>query len=340
MNRPHRDPWSAPSMPDESPRPTPGAALARTWELPVLAVTCALLWGSAFPTIKFVYGAWDGAGTLPVRLAFAGVRFMLAGLLLMPLRGNPWRSVTRETWRPLAALALTQTVLQYLFFYNGLAVSGGILGSLLVASGSFWWVLVAPLFLRTNPPTRRQWLGLAACALGITLAVWRPGAGAGDPVTGGLLFLAASLSGALGAVAVARMSGRVRPTHATSLSLFTGGAVLALLGMPGWTSFVGLLEPRIAGMTLYLAFVSATAFALWNHLVQCHPANVLAGYRFLIPLAGVVESALLIPGESLGWGALAGGAAIITALAVVNRPTQPDSPEKTAPSTTHPGDRT
>lgn len=283
-------------------------------ELPVLAFVCAVLWGSAFPAIKNVYAHWGGGEPLGVRLLFAGTRFMLAGLLLVPVRGNPLQALRPGTVRPLAVIMLTQTFLQYVLFYNGLAVSGGVLGSLLVSAGSFWWVLLAPLILGQPKPTRRQWLALFVSAAGMTLAVWRPGAGAGDPVLGAILFLGSSLSGTLGAIAVAGLGSGVRATHATSLSLFFGGVLLALCGLGEVPRFVRLFDAKVAVLTLYLAVVSASAFSLWNHLVQRYSARILAGYRFLIPLCGVILSAAFVPGESIGWGAAVGGVLVAAAL--------------------------
>lgn len=292
-------------------------------ELPLLAFVCAVLWGSAFPAIKAVYAHWGGAESVGVRLLFAGTRFMLAGLLLVPVRGNPLRAVRRGTVRPLMAIMLTQTFLQYVLFYNGLAVSGGVLGSLLVSAGSFWWVLLAPVILGQPKPTRRQWLALLVCAAGMMLAVWRPGAGAGNPLLGAALFLGSSLSGSLGAIAVAGLGSGVRATHATALSLFFGGVLLALCGIGEAEAFARLFDLKVAVLTLYLAAVSASAFSLWNHLVQRFSARILAGYRFLIPLCGVVLSATFVPGESIGWGAAIGGLLVTAALVHAARERQP-----------------
>ncbi|MDG2124080.1 MAG: DMT family transporter [Verrucomicrobiales bacterium] len=289
------------------------------WRVPLLVLVCAVLWGSAFPGIKYVYGEWGSEVGLEVRLAFAGFRFMLAGLMLVPLRGNPLVAVSSETWRGLVLLALSQTFVQYVLFYTGLAVSGGILGSLLVSAGSFWWVLLAPLILKTPRPTRLQWAGLVLCAVGMALAVWRPGAGAGDPLLGAGCFLGSSFSGAVGVVMMAKLGAGVRPTHATSLSLFSGGVLLALCGVRGWGDFFGLMEVKTTVVTVYLAAVSASAFALWNTLVKQYSANLLAGYRFLIPLSGVVLSAVFIPGEAVGLGTFLGGLLVVGAVVVVNR---------------------
>lgn len=286
--------------------------------LPLFVILCALLWGSAFPGIKYVYAQWNGADTFSVRLVFAGVRFALAGLLLLPFSRRPFLRLPEGSLGPLAAIALTQTFGQYLFFYTGLSVSSGVLASLLVSTGSLWWVVLAPLMLGTPKPGYRQWLLLGLSSLGITIAVYKPGAGAGDPVLGAILFLAASLCGALAIILFRRLDAAIDPVKATAVALFSGGVLLMIVGAAGWSGFLALLDIRTALMTVYLAAVSATAFCLWNQLAQLFPVNLLAGYRFLIPLAGAVMSALLVPGESIGIGALTGGAMILTALILLN----------------------
>ena len=287
--------------------------------LPLFVVVCALLWGSAFPGIKYVYSRWDGADTFSVRLVFAGVRFALAGLLLLPFSRSPVWGLPRGSLWPLVIIALTQTFGQYLFFYSGLSVSSGVLASLLVSTGSLWWVLLAPVMLGSPKPGRRQWLLLALSTTGITIALYKPGAGAGDPILGATLFLCASLCGAVALILFRRLDSAIDPVKATSFALFTGGIMLLSAGAAGWSRFIALLDVPTALMTVYLGAVSATAFCLWNQLAQLFPVNLLAGYRFLIPLSGALMSASLVPGESIGVGALIGGCMILTSLIFLNR---------------------
>ena len=285
---------------------------------------CAILWGTAFPVIKFVYEHWGDAtgttgGSFSMQLVFAGVRFSLAGLLLLPFSRRPFERLPIGTWKPLAVIALTQTFGQYLFFYTGLAVSSGVLASLLVSTGSFWWVLLAPVLLKTPGPTLRHWLVLGICASGIALAVFKPGAGSGNPVLGAALFLGASLSGAIAVIFVRQLPEIVDSVKVTAYALLGGGLLLSCAGAPGMSRFIDLLDVPTGLMTLYLAFVSAAAFGLWNQLARIFSVNLLAGYRFLIPLSGALLSALLIPGETIGLGVAIGGCMVISALAWLNR---------------------
>ncbi len=289
--------------------------------LPLYALLCALLWGTAFPGIKFVYHLWPQSQSADGRMLFAGVRFILAGLMLLPFvrRGGLVAQLKSANLRLLLALALTQTFAQYLFFYMGLALSSGILGALMVSCGSFWWIVLAPLILKTPGPDYRHWLVLGACALGIVIAVYQPGAGSGSPFLGALCFLVATLNGALGLIIMKPLHRSLDSATATALSLLAGGLMLFVAGGSALPEIGGLFDTRVLGMTVYLAFVSAAAFVLWNRLAREFSVNLLANYRFLIPLAGTILSTLFIPGEQPGAGIYVGGLLIVGSLIFVNR---------------------
>lgn len=289
--------------------------------LPLYVLVCAVLWGSAFPGIKFVYQVWPQSQSGDGRMLFAGVRFILAGSLLMPFvrRGGLVAQLKHADLRLLVALALTQTFAQYLFFYMGLALSSGILGALMMSCGSFWWILLAPLILKTPKPDYRHWLVLGICALGIVIAVYRPGAGSGSPLLGALCFLVATFNGALGLIILKPLHRSLNSATATAFSLLIGGLLLFVAGSSALPEIGGLFDAGAFGMTCYLAFVSAAAFVLWNRLAREFSVNLLANYRFLIPLSGTILSALFIPGEQPGLGIYLGGLLIVGSLIFVNR---------------------
>ena len=102
---------------------------AKFWTNPaavfLVAFFCCFLWGSASPSIKIGYELFSiGAEDLASRFVFAGVRFMIAGGMVIALGSLLERRFlrpTRESWRYVLVLMLFQTVLQYIFFYTGLA---------------------------------------------------------------------------------------------------------------------------------------------------------------------------------------------------------------------------
>ena len=267
--------------------------------LPPMLV-CALLWGSAFPCIKLVYQEWKNAG-IEAGLAdlwwFAGVRFTIAGAALLLISKQPLKDLQASPPKLLAIFTLTQTTGQYLFFYFALTLATGSLSSLVVSTGSFWWLLLAPLLLKTPWPTRWQWLAIVVGAIGVSIATYNPGSTEPGSLLGVVCMLAATLLGALGVITFSKLKPTIGPRAGTGFSLFTGGLILLAVGAPAFANASDLLTPKILVLTLWLAFVSAAAFSLWNHLSTQHPVNLLASYRFLIPVCGIIESLLFIPGE-------------------------------------------
>lgn len=290
--------------------------------LPAWVLVCAALWGSAFPVIKLAYAHWAAVGVeigFAERSLFAAVRFLVAGGVLLALAKQPvneWRATPR---RYILAMAATQTVGQYVCFYLGLSWAGGALSSLLVSSGSFWWVLLAPLALKTAAPTARQWAVLLLGAAGLTLAVYAPGEAGTHPRSGAALVLAANLFGALGLVAYQFVGRTMGSKAGTGFSLGLGGVVLALLGVGAWAEAPRMFDGYIVGLTAWLAFVSAAAFALWNWLSRLFPVHALATYRFMIPLCGMVESLFFLTGESLTPAMVAGTALVVGAMVLAGR---------------------
>lgn len=282
-------------------------------------LTCALLWGSAFPVIKNSYTQLhiDSYGE---QLVFAGSRFFLAGLMVLPFcRGNVWKKLRRApTWQ-LIAIMLGQTYFQYIFFYYGLSISTGTLGALLVGAGSFWWMLLAPLILKTPPPRRVHWLLLACCSMGIACAVYSPGQALRNAGLGTAAFLAASFSGAVAATFMKKVAPLSGSRSSTAFALATGGLLLLLTAAPYWQSYAAHFSLTTLLVTVYLAFLSATAFAIWNRLIEQYSVNVLSTYRFLIPLMGVLESVIFIQGEKLRPGLIIGAGIVFLCLIAAAR---------------------
>ena len=84
------------------------------------AMLCCFLWGSAFPCIKIGYKLWEiNSLDTASQILFAGMRFLLAGILAIVLGSMLERrflkpeqgAVGKILW-----LSLLQTVAQYMFF--------------------------------------------------------------------------------------------------------------------------------------------------------------------------------------------------------------------------------
>lgn len=283
---------------------------------------CALLWGSAFPGIKAVYLLWERGGLVPTASDcwwFAGVRFTLAGLMLLAVARKPWAEFRATSKKALFGFCVTQTFGQYLLFYLAISAASGSLAGLLSSLGSFWWMLLAPLIAGAPWPRLAQWLAIAVGGIGVAIAAGSEAAGMGrNPWIGTLLLLGSTGLGTLGLVQFGALKKTIGARAATGFSLLGGGLGLLLAGAGSFPKAALLMPPAAIGTTCWLAFVSAAAFAQWNHLSTLHPVPLLAGYRFLIPLAATVESMIFL-GERPGWAFAAGGMLILGSLVASQR---------------------
>jgi drug/metabolite transporter (DMT)-like permease len=272
------------------------------WPMLLLVLLCSALWGSAYPAIKLVFGHWQAAGVevdFFTRAIFAAVRFVGAGLFLILIARNPLRELRQTPPRIMFYMSATQTVGQYFFFYLGLSLVSGSLAALLEVTGSFWWVLLAPLFLRSPWPGKIQWCLFVIAGLGIALAVYNPGYEHGYPILGTIVLLFAYACGAMGLITFQSLKKTMGARAGTGFSLLFGGLFFAIISFPVWPQIAVLFDGYVIMLTLWLTLVSAVAFSVWNHLTTLYPVNTLAMYRFLIPLFGVTESQLFLQDEKL-----------------------------------------
>ena len=134
------------------------------------AAFCCLLWGSAYPAIKSGYELFQIAtDDIPSKIVFAGYRFLFAGALLLLLamaQRKPIARLSARQFGQLTLLGLTQTSLQYIFFYIGLAFTTGVKGSIMNATGTFFSVLLAHFIYQNDRLSYNKTLG---CILGLSL---------------------------------------------------------------------------------------------------------------------------------------------------------------------------
>lgn len=284
------------------------------------AVLCCLLWGSAFPCIKIGYRLFAvPSGDAASQILFAGCRFTLAGLMVLAAhrllsRRPVWPR--RTAWRPIAVLGLTQTAVQYLLFYIGLAHASGVSSSIISGANAAVTILMTCFLFRTEAITPAK---LAGCALGfggVVVLNLSGGNGFAFAWNGEGFVLLSTIASALSTIAIKRFSEREDPVLLSGWQFTCGGLLLTLCG------FVcgGRLHPQspaALALLLYLAFLSAAAYTLWGLLLQHNPVSGVSAYKCLIPLFGSLLSALLLQesGTLLRWQTLAALALVIGGIA-------------------------
>ena len=272
----------------------------RTGVIFLLACVCCFLWGSASPSIKTGYELFQIAesDTWSIIL-FAGIRFFLAGLLVILFESIKEKRVVlpeKGSGKAIVILSLAQTILQYFFFYLGLAHTSGVTGTILSGTGGFLSIIMAACIFRLEKITVNKLLGIVLGLAGVVLMNLSPGSGQLFSLTlmGEGLILRSQVSYALSGILVKKFSSRFSVVMLSGWQFILGGAVMAMTGivMGGHIS----LSPGPSGLLLmiYLALISAVAYTLWGTLMKYNPVSRVAIFNFLTPLFGVILSAIFL----------------------------------------------
>ena len=279
--------------------------LTRRASVFALATLCCLLWGSAYPAVKAGYAMLEIAPSdMSSQLLFAGWRFLLAGVILLGVTvamKKPILKVTGSQARQLVLLGLFQTTLQYVFFYIGLAHVTGVKASILNATGTFFSVMLAHFIYTNDRLSHRKVWGCVVGFLGVLVVnLGRGGFGLDVTLLGEGFIIGAAFVLAAGSIYGKRISRDLDPMVMTGWQLALGGAVLVAIGLIGG-GHLGAFDLGSGALLLYMALLSAFAFATWSLLLKHNPVGMLAAFNFLIPVFGVALSSLFLGESVMRW---------------------------------------
>ena len=233
----------------------------------------------------------------------AAVELSLAARdLIRRVTGRPVGTLSSGDLGRIGLLGLAQTALQYVFFYVGLAHTTGVRASIFNATGTFFSVLLAHFIYTNDRLNRRKTLGCLVGFAGVMAVNLRGGheldaeftlLGDGFIVIAAFVLSAASILGK-------RLSQQIDAMVMTGWQLGIGGMVLTLLGhaLGGELRGMGVAA---ASLLLYMAILSAVAFALWAALLKHNRVGMVSVFNFLIPVFGALLSALFLGEEILAW---------------------------------------
>ena len=265
------------------------------------AMLCCALWGSATPFIKMGYEHIlpGDMKTVAGTMLFAGVRFTIAGILTVVIYSIARRKILvpklKNTGRILT-LSAFQTVIQYIFFYIGLANTSGVKGTILSGSSAFFAVLISSLIFRMEKLTLKK---IIACILGFAgiIVINLSGLDLNMNFTGDAFVIFSAIASAASSVLVKQFSRYEDTVVMSGYQFIAGGLVLVAVGA------VAGGELRLESLTafailIYLSALSATAYSLWGVLLKYNPVSKVSIYSFMTPVFGVVLSVLMLPESS------------------------------------------
>jgi drug/metabolite transporter (DMT)-like permease len=288
-----------------------------------------LVWGSTFLGIRVAVRHLPPA-------TFAGVRFLLAGLLLYPFAvrsgGADLRAADRPGPRQWGAAAVVGLLLLG-------AGNGGVTfaeqhlesgtAALLAATIPLWMVMLGAAVRRRVPP-RLELLGVLTGLAGVVVLSGTPGGSAGPGTIA--LALGAAAAWGLGSVLAERLPLPARATLGAAMELVVGGVALLAVGAArgewgtvrldrvptsGWVAFAWLVVPG-----------SILAYTAYGYALSRLPIGIVSTYAFANPVVAVLLGHAIL-GEHLRVAELAGAALIIAAIVLTLRSRHQPTPAPT-----------
>ncbi len=272
--------------------------LTKTVAVYILAIVSCMLWGSAFPAIKTGYSLLAIAPEdTASQILFAGVRFTLSGLLAIAIFSIPGRRLLvpkKKNWGKVAKLSLVQTVMQYMFFYVGLANATAAKSSIISGFGPFAAILVASFLFRQERFTRAKLLGSLLGFAGILIVnLDFVNLAPSFTFTGEGFILFSALAYALSSSMIRLYSKEEDPATLSGYQFLLGGAAMTIVGLfAGGT--LQFSDTASVLLLIYLALISAVAYTLWSLLLKYNPVSHVAVFGFMIPAFGVLFSSLFL----------------------------------------------
>ncbi len=251
----------------------------------------ALIWGVNFTVTKGAFARFPP-------LAFTGVRFVLASLLLVPLvhRLEGAGPLPRGALTRLIVLGVVGNTLYQLAFISGLARTTASNSSLILAAMPS---LVATLAvgLGFEPFRPKVLAGVVVATAGVVLVVAARGAGFGEAtMAGDLLTLGALICWAGYTLGLRVLPPEISPLRVTMVTTVAGTPGLVLAGVPemlgmDWNA-VGW--PGWAALGYATVFSLLVAYLIWNRSVKVVGPSRTVIYMCLTPLIAVATAAVFL----------------------------------------------
>ena len=286
-----------------SAHPTTTSIFQRPVWVALLAFTAAFSWGWAFPLVKLGFAEYGITQNMTAsKILFAGLRFGLAGIIILLIAATTGRSFSYKNTAPkgsfsnalfLLLFALMNTTLHYACFYIGLSYSQGARAAILNSMSVFTLVILACIFFKSDKMTYRKMLGCVVGFAGIlTLNMGNQESGAFTLLGDGLIILNA-LCGAFAGLLTRGVNKRIDVFVGTGYSLAVGGFLLIIPSL-----LMGATLPHITlwGVCILalLVGISTIGFALYNKLLTCNPIGKVAIWNSLIPVVGALTSCICL----------------------------------------------
>lgn len=276
----------------------------------ILATIFAMvLWGSAIPTIKTTYMELNiGRSDTGSQILIAGIRFFLAGLLgLFYYKKFSKEKSEKEniSIKYIVILSLIQTSIQYMIYYIALSNTQGVKASIIQASNSFIVVILSFFLLPNEKIHPNTILAIILGTLGIVVVNggFSNMGSEFNPLGEGLILISTTFN-ALSSIYVRKYGQNQDQFFATAAQFILGSIPLIIIGLIMNDKTLAF-TPKSVILLAYGAFISATAYVIWNQVLKIYSANEMGMYKLFIPIFGSVFSVMFL-GENFTLNLLIG----------------------------------
>ena len=267
----------------------------------VFAILCCALWGSATPFIKIGYELiLPAQRSVSSVILFAGIRFLFAGIITVIIYSIGRRKFLypqRKNLGKIATVSTFQTVIQYLFFYIGLANTSGVKGTIISGSNAFFAIIISAIVFRQERLSVKK---IVACVFGFAgiVVVNLDGLNLNMNFTGDAFVLFSAISYAVSSNLMKKYSKHEDPVVISGYQFIMGGFFMIVVGVifGGYILYFDTFK-AIAVMA-YLSLLSAVAYSVWGILLKYNTVSKVSIYSFMIPVFGVLLSNIMLPESS------------------------------------------
>jgi len=274
-------------------------------------VTLWVVWGTSWPAMRVVFLEMPVWQFRTVTCFFGG----LALLLFVRMAGGRVR-LKRDEWIPLAIAAFFNMTVWHVTSGFGLTMIGAGHAAVVCYTLPVWTAVLSVLFLGDKLDARVI-LGLVCGMGGVAVLASHNFDAIGSKPLGLLLVLIAAMCWAIGTILIKRRTWSVGAGALAGWQLLLGMVPISIMAVTT-ESFTMHQASTIAILCALYTFVFGliAGYALWFKVVDSFPATIAAIGALVIPVIGMMSSALLL-GEPLGWREFAALGLVLSAVALV-----------------------
>lgn len=258
----------------------------------IAALFCCALWGISTPIVKMGY-AFTNASHVPSLLLWVGLQFAVSGFLTIAFNSILSKKIVypkKENIKGVAVISLLQTVIQYSLIYIGLLHTTSVKGAILKSTDVFFVAIISSLIFKMEKLTAQKLISCVIGFLGIIIMNLDGLTPNINPLGDGLVLLAI-VSYSFSLIAIKLFAQKEDPITLCGYQMTLGGIIMFLIGIifKGRIDFTSMLP-----ILLCLSVLYAVSYTLWTVLLKHNTPSSITIYSFVVPIFGVISSALLL----------------------------------------------